>query len=541
MAHPSGGAGGDPALASDPTLVYHERQQSALCGVHAVNALLQGPYHSEVGLADIAHELDASERALMLANGAETREALEYLAQESFNVDDSGNFSISVLRTAIERSHGVALEADPKMVAGALANPNRFEAYMFNLQAHWFAIRRLPTRAGARWFNLDSMLDRPELISEFFLAAFLHQMQAEGYNIFVVTGALPVPMRDGSAGGAGALHSVADIVRFAGKGKAEKASLQKAAAAKAQSLAASDPEYEAALRASMAASRGRGDFAEADTWTSGGGGDSGGRIGAMELAGMDFDEQLQAAMQASVATAFGGGGGGGGAGVRTDMPGRVGTMGSAGMARHGSNVDMVDATAGGGDADEEAQLRAAIALSMGSGSEGSGAATSKRNMTGSGAAAGAGGSSLLQAASAPPAELPTQTIARLQALLPAEPAAAEPYTRIQVRLPPTAPAAGMVAGGQTPSVLQKQRRFRPTDTLADLLRWVEVAWLEAHTQPVAAAGVLPLQSPRRPLAVAPYQLVASAVHRTFVPGTGEEQTLADAGLVPSASVILRAV
>ena len=26
-----------------PLLLYHERQQSALCGMHAVNSLLQGP------------------------------------------------------------------------------------------------------------------------------------------------------------------------------------------------------------------------------------------------------------------------------------------------------------------------------------------------------------------------------------------------------------------------------------------------------------------------------------------------------------------
>ena len=51
--------------------IYFEQQTAALCGRHAINNLLQGPYVTEVDLARIASELDEKERILMLAAGAE--------------------------------------------------------------------------------------------------------------------------------------------------------------------------------------------------------------------------------------------------------------------------------------------------------------------------------------------------------------------------------------------------------------------------------------------------------------------------------------
>ncbi len=71
-----------------------ERQKAALCGQHCLNNLLQGPYFTEGELAEIAHELDSRERALMFSAGTETAEAIAYAAEESGNVDDSGNFSV---------------------------------------------------------------------------------------------------------------------------------------------------------------------------------------------------------------------------------------------------------------------------------------------------------------------------------------------------------------------------------------------------------------------------------------------------------------
>uniref|UniRef100_A0A3Q3N0W2 ubiquitinyl hydrolase 1 n=1 Tax=Labrus bergylta TaxID=56723 RepID=A0A3Q3N0W2_9LABR len=42
-----------------------------------------------------------------------------------------------------------------------------------------------------KWFNLNSLLTGPELISDTYLALFLAQLQQEGYSIFVIRGNLP--------------------------------------------------------------------------------------------------------------------------------------------------------------------------------------------------------------------------------------------------------------------------------------------------------------------------------------------------------------
>ena len=71
----------------------------------------------------------------------------------------------------------------------------------FHHREHWFAIRRL----GNQWFNLNSLLEGPELVkdqncdlhqlfeqvSNSYLGEFLAQLQQEGYSIFLVTGGLP--------------------------------------------------------------------------------------------------------------------------------------------------------------------------------------------------------------------------------------------------------------------------------------------------------------------------------------------------------------
>lgn len=49
---------------------------SSLCGQHCINNLVQGAHYSAPDLAEIAHELDAQERAHMLSEGANTPDAL---------------------------------------------------------------------------------------------------------------------------------------------------------------------------------------------------------------------------------------------------------------------------------------------------------------------------------------------------------------------------------------------------------------------------------------------------------------------------------
>ena len=46
-------------------------------------------------------------------------------------------------------------------------------------------------KLGSQWFNLNSLLRGPELLSGTYLALFLAQLQTDKYSIFVVVGDLP--------------------------------------------------------------------------------------------------------------------------------------------------------------------------------------------------------------------------------------------------------------------------------------------------------------------------------------------------------------
>jgi ataxin-3 len=75
------------------TIIYHELQDSMLCGQHCLNNLLQDEFFSAVLLAEIAQELDDTERSIIDEGISPGKSA---------NVDESGNFSIQVLRLALQ-------------------------------------------------------------------------------------------------------------------------------------------------------------------------------------------------------------------------------------------------------------------------------------------------------------------------------------------------------------------------------------------------------------------------------------------------------
>lgn len=60
-------------------------------------------------------------------------------------------------------------------------------AYICHYRDHWFSIRKL----GHQWFNLNSILPGPELLSDTYLSLFLAQLQTDKYSIFIVVGDLP--------------------------------------------------------------------------------------------------------------------------------------------------------------------------------------------------------------------------------------------------------------------------------------------------------------------------------------------------------------
>ena len=172
-------------------ILYFEQQEAALCGKHCLNNLVQGHMFDEGMLAQIAHELDRKERALMLSEGAHTAEARAFLAEASGNIDASGNFSVQVLSNALQHVCGRTLEdtrhPDNKF---ALTTPVTQQGFVLNRDAHWYCLRNL----GGSWYKLNSMDNFPESISIQNLKAMINGLVRDNWSVFVVAGGvLPPP------------------------------------------------------------------------------------------------------------------------------------------------------------------------------------------------------------------------------------------------------------------------------------------------------------------------------------------------------------
>lgn len=174
--------------------VYHERQLGGLCGVHCLNNLLQGPRFGPGDLAEIGVELDQAEKELLhtgvTTHGGEGENA--HVEHQPYNVDssaDGGNFSIQVLSVALSRFGLELLPARHPSAVEQMKDPaNAAEAFLCQYSDHWFAVRAI----ADCWWNLNSTRKRPALVGPFYLAAWLAQLGAEGYSIFLLQGsALP--------------------------------------------------------------------------------------------------------------------------------------------------------------------------------------------------------------------------------------------------------------------------------------------------------------------------------------------------------------
>jgi len=178
---------------SNETLIYHERQEALLCGQHALNNLIQTQTFTPQSLSEIAQQLDQMELNYMSAgnqNGIHSRDYLQRVAEGSGNVDESGNFSIEVLRSALMTTFELTLV---NTLQENIRNVEitSFDGFICNRASHWFAIRKI----NERFWNLNSTSERPVLISHFRLAAEIEMLQSSGYSVFVVVeiGRLPKP------------------------------------------------------------------------------------------------------------------------------------------------------------------------------------------------------------------------------------------------------------------------------------------------------------------------------------------------------------
>jgi len=170
--------------------IYHERQttQSALCGVHCLNSLLQRPAFTEFDLAKIAKELDDKEREVMASEG-DTKEYLKFLTEESSNVGDDGNFSLQVLEAALHKRNLECLPLTSTNYYTVVCNLSIEKAFICNRGSHWFSIRKV---LDGEWFNFNSLLDAPQHFTESYLASFLDDLfDKKDVCIYAVRGNLP--------------------------------------------------------------------------------------------------------------------------------------------------------------------------------------------------------------------------------------------------------------------------------------------------------------------------------------------------------------
>lgn len=171
--------------------IYHERQQDLLCGQHALNNLIQESEFSPETLALMAHQLDELELAYMAQNnegGINSKEYKQRINEGSGNVDAHGNFSIQVLRSALQKRFNIEL---PNIREDGIKQqePTTMEGFICNKQAHWFAIRKV----NGRYWNLNSTKERPELISHFNVATEIETLIKDGYSVFCVSNKVTLP------------------------------------------------------------------------------------------------------------------------------------------------------------------------------------------------------------------------------------------------------------------------------------------------------------------------------------------------------------
>jgi len=170
--------------------IYHESQssESALCGVHCLNTLLQRPAFTEFDLAKIAKDLDDHEREIMASEG-DTKEYLKFLAEDSVNVGDDGNFSLQVLQAALRKRNLDCSPLTSNNYYSVICNLSQESAFICNRGAHWFTIRKV---LPGEWYNFNSLSNAPQHMPEGHLASFLDDLfDKKDACIYSVKGVLP--------------------------------------------------------------------------------------------------------------------------------------------------------------------------------------------------------------------------------------------------------------------------------------------------------------------------------------------------------------
>ena len=92
-----------------------------------------------------------------------------------------------MLRAALKSKYNLDLPNVKAQRVSELGDVTEMSGFICNKSAHWFAIRMI----NGRFWNLNSMKERPEIISHFKLATEIAGYQSSGYTVFCVKDGLP--------------------------------------------------------------------------------------------------------------------------------------------------------------------------------------------------------------------------------------------------------------------------------------------------------------------------------------------------------------
>lgn len=163
----------------------HQSKYSQLCAVHCINSLLQGPFVDVITLKDYAKKLDDMEKNLLIEQGIN-------LGEEYTNMDDTGNFNIQVIIEALKKFNVEIIPMKKNECQEILMkNYDSLEAIIFNSSRHWFCIRKI----NKVWYNLNSanQLPGPQIITDFYMDAFIKGTEEIGFTNFMVKSLPPIP------------------------------------------------------------------------------------------------------------------------------------------------------------------------------------------------------------------------------------------------------------------------------------------------------------------------------------------------------------
>ena len=136
----------------------------------------------------IAKELDQREKEILgIADAG---------AHESINVAADGNYNIQVLIEALQKfgsGYSCITTDSPEFLgaSGEVPDYTEEQGYVCHSVDHWFAVRKV----NDTWFNLNSTNKEPgpQVISNFYLAAFFEAIKEAGFTIFVIRGETSLP------------------------------------------------------------------------------------------------------------------------------------------------------------------------------------------------------------------------------------------------------------------------------------------------------------------------------------------------------------